>query len=99
MTLLIHRDGNNQPYVEWEQGPANKPGSGGFKRAWIRYPPTPDRDWANTGRYISIASIDALGRGPNGMSADFPIYSGLPDEQILVAFVVSMCGLTGCQIP
>lgn len=100
MALTFHTDGKNQLYVEWEQGPASGAGIGGFKRAWIRQPQNPSDDWAGTGKYVSIAATSGLGQGPVGRSADFPIFSdGLPDDQMLVAFVTAICGLTGCRIP
>lgn len=91
--MNIEHDEKNQPFVAWEQGP------GGFKRAWIRRPDNPNTDWAGTGRYINVARTESLGSGPAGQSADFPIFNDLPDEQVLMAFVASVCGITGCQIP
>lgn len=91
--MKFHRDNNDALYVEWHQS------GGGYKRAWIRKPTSPDKDWAGTGRYINVAMIPALGAGPGGPSADFPIYHSLPDEQVLAAFVAAVCGVTGCPIP
>ena len=90
--MNIQRDGKEQPYVEWEQAP------GGAKRAWVRHA---DRatDWAETGRYINVVRIEGLGTGPAGQSTDFPIFNDLPDEQVLIAFVSAVCGITGCPIP
>ena len=61
-------------------------GDGRSKRAWIQH-----RD---NGRYLNV--------GPpagKGIPADFPILSDvLPDEQILQAFVQSICAITGCPL-
>lgn len=91
MNILI--DGNGQPYVEWQQGPH------GAKRAWVRRPSDPAKDWAETGRYVNVVRINALGGGPAGQSTDFPIFNSLPDEQVLIAFVAAVCGITGCKMP
>jgi hypothetical protein len=55
------------------------------------------KDWADTGRYLNVVRIDALGKGPAGNATDFPIWSKLSDEQILEAFVSAVCGITGCK--
>jgi hypothetical protein len=98
--MNIQRDTNNQPYVEWQQMAPGGPGSGGFKRAWIRKPvPGSPQDWANTGRYVNVAAIASPGQGP-APGADFPVFDPtLRDDQVLYAFVAAICGLTGCQIP
>ncbi len=92
--MIFQRDNNGSLFVEWQQNQ-----TGGFKRAWVRKPTNPDKDWAGTGRYINVAPIPALGAGPGGNSADFPIFNSLPDEQVLAAFVAAVCGVTGCAIP
>ncbi len=93
--LAIHRDGSNQPYIQWEQ--VAKPG--GYKRAWISHR-TGDKDWAGTGRYLNVVRAEGPESGPAGQSTDFPIFdSRLQDEQILEAFVAAVCGVTGCRIP
>jgi hypothetical protein len=97
--MNIQRDNNNQIFIEWEQMSPRGPGTGGFKRAWIRRPTFPEKDWAGTGRYVNVAPIIALGQVPAGQSADFPIFNHLPDDQVLIAFVAAVCGVTGCQIP
>jgi hypothetical protein len=97
--MIIHRDNQNQPFVEWQHIPPGGGGNRGFRRAWIRHPATADKDWAGTGRYVNVAPIGALGGGPAGQSADFPIFNDLPDDQVLIAFVAAVCGVTGCQIP
>jgi hypothetical protein len=91
--MEIKRDGNDQPYIEWEQ-------AGGFKRAWIQRRTSPERDWASSleGRYLNVVRIEALGRGPAGNATDFPIFSALSDEQILIAFVSAVSAITGCKL-
>ena len=89
MKIPIHKDGNGQPYVEWSQG------FGGYKRAWIRRPADPDKDWAGTGRYLNVVRVEGPHKGPAGNSTDFPISSALDDEQILVAFVTAVTSITG----
>lgn len=90
--MLIKKDGKDQIYVEWQQG------ANGAKRAWIRHA-NGDNDWAGTARYVNVGRIETLGTGPAGNSTDFPIFNELPDEQVLVAFVAAVCGITGCPIP
>jgi hypothetical protein len=91
--LIVTYDNRHQPYIEWRQAP------GGFKRAWIWHAEDRDQDWAGTGRYINVARIKGFGTGPAGDPTDFPIFSNLSDEQILIAFVASVCGITGCPLP
>jgi hypothetical protein len=88
----IHKDGKGQPYIQWEQAP------GGWKRAWIQ---TKDGegDWAGTKRYLNVVRTASADGGPSGNATDFPIFSELPDEQILEAFVAAVCAVTGCRIP
>jgi hypothetical protein len=45
-----------------------------------------------------VARITELGAGPAGNATDFPIFSSLSDEQILVAFVTSVSAITGCAL-
>jgi len=90
--IEIRRDGKNQPYIEWEIGP------GGYKRAWIQRR-VGDKDWACTGRYLNVVRVENLDQGPAGNATDFPIFSELPDDQILEAFVSAVCAITGCRIP
>lgn len=90
--LRIERDGNGAPYIEWEQRP------GGIKRAWIqRKDPTSDKNWAEVddGRYLNVVRCMDWGR-TGGNATDFPIFSDMPDEQILLAFVMSVSAITGC---
>lgn len=49
--MMIQRDGNGQPYIEWKQGQVE---GRGFKRAWIQRRTDPDTDWARTGRYLNV---------------------------------------------
>jgi hypothetical protein len=88
--MRIDRDKSGQPMIEWRQA------EDGWKRAWIRTAP-PEKDWARTGRYLHIVRIDAPFSGTSGNSTDFPIFNDLPAEQILEAFVQSVCAITGCQ--
>jgi hypothetical protein len=90
--MNIQRDTKGQPFVEWEQA------SGGCKRAWIQHKTDPATDWARTGRYLNVVRIESLGQGPAGNATDFPIFCDLPDEQLLEAFVVSVCAITGCTL-
>lgn len=90
--MIIKRDGKDQIYVEWSQG------DNGSKRAWIRHADS-DTDWAGTERYVNVVRVESLGTGPAGQSTDFPIFNTMPDEQILVAFVAAVCGVTGCRMP
>lgn len=90
--MEMQRDTKGQLFIEWEQAP------GGFKRAWIQRKTDPDKDWASTpeGRYLNVVRIDRLGSGPAGNATDFPIFSSLSDEQILLAFVSAVSAITGC---
>jgi len=98
--MNIQYDNNGQPFVAFEQMPPGGPGTGGFKRAWIRKPvPGSPVDWAGTGRYVNVGMTSGLGGGP-APGADFPIFDrNLPDDQVLHAFVAAVCGITGGQIP
>ncbi|HXN49879.1 MAG TPA: hypothetical protein VN893_24725 [Bryobacteraceae bacterium] len=88
----ILRDGKGQPYIEWEQA------EGCHKRAWIQHKDEVGKDWAGTGRYLNVVRTDPPGH-PAGNATDFPIFSVLPDEQILEAFVAAVCAVTGCRLP
>ena len=85
--MRIQRDGNGQPYIEWEQV------KGIYKRAWIQERHD-EKDWARTGRYLNVVRCNEPGQ-PGGNPADFPIYNQLPDEQILLAFVYATNAITG----
>lgn len=88
-------DGKGQRYVEWDIG------LGALKRAWIQNR-TGDADWAKTGRYLNVVRVEAPNAGPKGQAADFPIYvpaAQMSDDQLLTAFVYSVCAVVGCQNP
>ncbi len=90
--LEILRDGNGQPYIQWRHG--NTPG---YKRAWVQRRSGP-KDWAQSGRYLNVVRTEGPDSGPSGNATDFPIFSDLPDEQILEAFVAATSAITGCPI-
>ena len=73
-------------------------GAGGWKRAWVQTKDG-DGDWAGTKRYLNIVRTGPPDGGPSGNATDFPIFSDLPSEQILEAFVAALCAVTGCRIP
>jgi hypothetical protein len=91
--IEIQKDGNGQPYIQWQHG--NAPA---YKRAWIQHR-AGQKDWANTGRYLNVVRTEGPDSGPSGNATDFPIFSNLPDEQILEAFVAAICAITGCPLP
>jgi hypothetical protein len=97
MAMNIKKDGKGQPYLEWEIGYDAAQGRGGFKRAWIQHREA-DKDWASTGRYLNVVRVDEYDKGPSGNATDFPIFSKLSDEQILIALVSSVCAITGCAL-
>ena len=92
--LTIDRDQKGQPMIEWHQA------NGGWKRAWIQRRTDPGKDWAGArdGRYLNVVRIEGPKRGPAGNATDFPIYSDLPDEQVLMSFVYAISSVTGCKI-
>ena len=92
--MNIQHDSKGQPFIEWQQAP------GGFKRAWIQRKPGPEADWAQTPerRYLNVVRVERPGAGPAGNATDFPIFTDLPDEQILIAFVASVSAITGCRL-
>ncbi len=92
--MKIQRDAKDQPYIEWEQAP------GGYKRAWIQRKADSTRDWANAPdrRYLNVVRVAGPGIGPAGNATDFPIFSELSDEQILIAFVSAVSAITGCKL-
>lgn len=90
--MQITRDKRGQPMIEWQMAP------GGWTRAWIQdRTGNPEKDWANTGRYLNVVRIEGPNNGTGGNATDFPIFSDLPDEQILKAFVHAVCAITGCK--
>ena len=90
--MKIQHDSKGQAFIEWCQA------GSGYKRAWIQRKPDTDKDWASAkdGRYLNVVRVEKFGAGPAGNATDFPIFSDLPDEQILVAFVASVSAITGC---
>jgi hypothetical protein len=93
--LKIQIDTKGQHYIEWQQ--AEIPA--GYKRAWILRQP-PEKDWAGTKRYLSVVRIDKRRKGSGGNPTDFPVFNkSLSDDQILEAFVSSVCAITGCKLP
>ena len=89
--MEIKKDGNGQPYIEWDQGQGAYKGV--YKRAWIQERHD-ERDYAGTRRYLNVVRCEGPGH-PSGNPADFPIYNKLPDEQILLAFVYATNAITG----
>jgi hypothetical protein len=47
---------------------------------------------------LTVVRVEGLGAGPSGNATDFPIFSNLPDDQILKAFVSAVCAITGCPL-
>jgi hypothetical protein len=77
-------------YLEWEIG------QGGLRRTWIKHGVD---GHGHPVRHLHVAKIDAFDMEPGGSSTDFQIISHLSDEQILKAFVLSVCVITGCKLP
>jgi len=94
----IKKDTIGQSYLEWKTGYDTARQREGYKRAWIQHKAGKEGDWAGTGRYLNVARVEELDKGPAGNAADFPIFSKLSDEQILVAFVSSVCAISGCEL-
>jgi hypothetical protein len=90
--MHLGKDGKGQAKVTCETAP------GGWKLAWIQHKAGAEGDWALTGRYLNIVRTEGPNKGPGGQATDFPIYSELPDEQILVAFVHAVSAITGNKI-
>lgn len=92
--MRFFTDGNGSNCVEWEQAFGHK------KRAWVQRKTDPSKDWAKTPdqRYLNVVRVDIDSGNPAGNPTDFPIYSGLPDRQILEAFVVMVCAITACPV-
>jgi hypothetical protein len=88
--LKIERDLSDQPYIQWEQAPGKE------KRAWIQRKADPEKNWANAPRYLNVVRC-ADGR-PGGNPTDFPIFSDLSDEQVLISFVSAVSSITGCKL-
>ena len=92
--MRFFNDGNGSLCVEWEQA------FGHHKRAWVQKKTDLDKDWAKAldQRYLNVVRVDINSGNPAGNPTDFPIYSTLPDRQILEAFVVTVCAITGCPV-
>ena len=92
--MRFFEDGNGSLCVEWEQA------FGHSKRAWIQRKSDPEKDWAKTPerRYLNIVRVDKDSGNPGGNPTDFPIFSTLAGRQILEAFVVSVCAITGLKL-
>jgi hypothetical protein len=90
----VTQDKQGQPMIEWHQA------NGGWKRAWIQRKTDPEKDWANArdARYLNVVRTEGPGKGPAGNATDFPIFSDLPDEQILTSFVYAVSSVTGCKL-
>jgi hypothetical protein len=93
--VKFFKDGNGSLCVEWEQA------KGHYKRAWIQHKTEWDKDWAESpgGRYLNVVRCDNKTRNPGGNPTDFPVFCDLSDEQILTAFVATVCAITGCKLP
>jgi hypothetical protein len=93
--IPIRRDSKEQIYIEWAQG-----NGAGFKRTWVQHESDSDMNWAGVpdGGYLNVVRVEKPGAGPAGNATDFPIFSELADEQILVAFVTAVSTITGCEL-
>lgn len=91
--MRFFKDGNGSLCVEWEQALGHK------KRAWIQRKSDPDKNWAQTERYLNVVRVDSRTGNPGGNPTDFPVFCNLSDHQILEAFVSSTCAITGCPLP
>jgi hypothetical protein len=92
--MQVQIDQSGQRYIEWEQAP------GAFKRAWIQRKADPEKDWADAkgARYLNVVRCNSPGH-PGGNPTDFPVFNDLTDEEILIAFVATVCGITSCPLP
>jgi hypothetical protein len=92
--MTFKQDGNGSLCVEWEQAFGHK------KRAWIQRKVDPDKDWAKTPerRYLNVVRVDKESGNPAGNATDFPVFCSLSDRQILKAFVLSVCSITGVEL-
>ena len=92
--MKILKDTYGSSYIQWTKG-RNQRQEPCQQRAWVQHRSGED-DWAGTGRYLNVVRCNQKGN-PAGNATDFPIYSTLPDEQVLLAFVHSVNAITGCQ--
>ncbi len=68
---------------------------------WIQCrSPESEKDWASAKdrRYINVARIEKPGGGPAGIPVDFPVFSDLPDEQLLLLLGYFIVALTGDEL-
>jgi hypothetical protein len=92
--MVFFKDGNGSLCVEWEQAFGHK------KRAWIQVKDDPDKDWAKTPqrRYLNVVRVGKDTGNPGGNPTDFPVFCDMPDRQILEAFVLAVCAITGLEL-
>jgi hypothetical protein len=92
--MEFFEDGNGSLCVEWIQAFGHK------KRAWIQVKEDPQKDWAKTPerKYLNVVRVDKESGNPSGNPTDFPIFCKMPDRQILEAFVLSVCAITGLEL-
>ena len=93
--MKILKDTNKSCYVQWVKG-TNQRQEVCEQRAWVQHRTGAD-DWAGTQRYLNVVRCNTKGN-PVGNATDFPIYSELSDEQILLAFVHAVNAITGCRL-
>lgn len=93
--MRFFEDNNGSVCVEWEQAFGHK------KRAWIQHRTDAAKNWADTpdARYLNVVRVDKISGNPAGNATDFPIFCDASDRQILAAFVLSVCAVTGLKLP
>ena len=102
MEIQYDKTKKKQPYIRWVQYSCPDKGIYVYKRAWIRETDEEGKDWAKTGKYINVVRCDEKGN-PAGNPTDFPIYVDTEAEhtpsaeQILISFVTTVNGITGCS--
>jgi hypothetical protein len=92
--MRFFKDGNGSLCVEWEQAFGHK------KRAWVQVKIDSRKDWAKTPqqKYLNVVRVSKETGNPGGNPTDFPIFCDMPDRQILEAFVLSVCAITGLEL-
>src|SRR5258708_6136872 len=90
--IPIQHDTKGQPYTEWEQAPGIR------KRAWIQRRDG-EKDWAHHSRRQISETLYALTKLLQEILTDFPVFSQLPGQQVLEAFVGAVCAVTACPLP
>lgn len=89
MTEIL-KDGQGQSYIQW------KIADGNFRRVWVRRPKNSAKDYAKTGRYLSVVRTDSIdSKRIGGNPTDFPVYSEVSDDQILRTFIRCIIAMTG----